>query len=156
MHDWVLTNFARMKFPRTYEHFHPVKKVKPDVMNHLHSQTDVRWCKRYDRHCRLFSWSICISVCVVLWLYTAFRTFYPATPALWQISKTIFESLLSLTWFFPNQQIPRDFQVFRSCKHPTLLEHSVNKSTVKCSTSEASHKLATGIHGRVELELIKV
>ena len=50
----------------TYSLLHPIIKLNPEVMNHLSShfgtvQTDIRWCRRFDRHCRLFTWNICIS-----------------------------------------------------------------------------------------------
>jgi len=117
--------------------FYPSIKLKPDVTNHLGShfgtvQTGVRWCRRFDRHCRLFTWStwfhgsipkfVSVSVCCFVMYTGVSQVFYTVTPsALWQNS----QSILEIPWVFQNQLIPWDFQVFQtfqSCKHPEWTE----------------------------------
>jgi len=58
-------------FPHTLNNlFHTIIKLKPDATNHISRhfgtfRNDVRWWRRFDRHCRLFTWSI-----FILWNYS--------------------------------------------------------------------------------------
>jgi len=129
MHDRVLTNFAKWNspsfpgFPEPINTlFHPVKKLKPDVMYHLSShfgtvQTDVRWCRRSDRHCRLFIWSICIS-----WNHSQI---FQCQSVLFCGCILLFRRCFTRS-HQPYDKFPRVYlkipDCYLSCKHPALVE----------------------------------
>ena len=122
--------------------FHPFIKLKPDVMNHLSShfgtvQSDDIWCRRFDRNCRLFTWSICIS-----WNYyqfvsvslCCFVAVYCCFAGILFLLRQNFPSIFKIPRVFPEfsriNKFP-EISRFSRVKHPVISGQQLNSKKMR-------------------------